>query len=68
VFEPLRESENGRPRATLSLGACARIVTEHGGRILVQADAEGYSAFRVELPVAVKSTPQSQPQRAMAGS
>ncbi|HWZ81114.1 MAG TPA: histidine kinase dimerization/phospho-acceptor domain-containing protein [Terriglobales bacterium] len=70
-FEPLQNAETGALRSTLSLGACSRIVTEHGGRILAQAGSEGYAAFRVELPVAVKSSqPQvaSVPQRAVAGS
>jgi two-component system NtrC family sensor kinase len=71
AFQPLQNSETGALRSTLSLGACSRIVTEHGGRILAQAGSEGYAAFRVELPVAVKSS-QSQvpgvPQRAVAGT
>lgn len=71
-YQPLQDAEKGVQRSTLSLGACSRIVTEHGGRILVQAFEEGFVAFRVELPVAVKSIPQPQlaaiPNRAVAGS
>ncbi len=71
-YQPLQSSESGPQRSTLSLGACSRIVTEHGGRILVQQSPEGFSAFRVELPVSVKSAVHPQlatiPNRAVAGS
>jgi signal transduction histidine kinase len=71
-FHTLQTSGTDSQRSTLSLGACTRIVTEHGGRILVQSASEGFTAFRVELPVAVKSAVQSQltglPHRAVAGS
>ena len=63
---------DGAQRPTLSLGACSRIVTEHGGRILVQQSPNGYVAFRVELPVAVKSSSPAvmtgAPTRAVAGT
>jgi K+-sensing histidine kinase KdpD len=69
----LQESSSAGPqRPTLSLGACSRIISEHGGRILIQQSGDGYVAFRVELPVAVKSTAQpivsGVPTRAVAGS
>jgi sensor histidine kinase regulating citrate/malate metabolism len=71
-YQPLQGSEKGTQTSTLSLGACLRIVTEHGGRILAQRASDGYVAFRVELPVAVRSSTQSQltniPNRAVAGS
>jgi len=71
-YQPLQGSEKGTQTSTLSLGACSRIVTEHGGRILAQRSSDGYVAFRVELPVAVRSSTQSQltniPNRAVAGS
>jgi two-component system NtrC family sensor kinase len=71
-YEPLQGSEGSSQPSTLSLGACSRIVTEHGGRILVQPSQEGFLAFRVELPVSVKSAVQPQlasiPNRAVAGS
>jgi signal transduction histidine kinase len=72
-FQTLQSSGTETQRSTLSLGACSRIVTEHGGRILVQSASEGYTAFRVELPVAVKSTVQPPqmaglPHSAVAGS
>lgn len=71
-YQPLQGSEKGTQPSTLSLGACSRIVTEHGGRILAQRSSDGYVAFRVELPVAVRSSTQSQltnlPNRAVAGS
>ncbi len=71
-YQPLQDSERGAQPSTLSLGACSRIVTEHGGRILAQRSPDGYVAFRVELPVAAKSSSQSQftnvPTRAVAGS
>jgi len=71
-YQSLQGSESGIQPATLSLGACSRIVTEHGGRILAQNGSDGYVAFRVELPVAVKSSVQpvmtNVPTRAVAGS
>jgi len=38
------------------LNACCRIAEEHGGRILTQSVPDGYTAFRLELPIADKST------------
>jgi nitrogen-specific signal transduction histidine kinase len=71
-FQLLQDLGSGVQPSTLSLGACSRIVTEHGGRILAQRSSDGYIAFRVELPVAVKSSTQSDlasvPNRAVAGS
>jgi signal transduction histidine kinase len=71
-YQPLQNSESGPQPSSLSLGACLRIVTEHGGRILAQHSSDGYVAFRVELPVAMKSSNQPQlanvPSRAVAGS
>jgi hypothetical protein len=71
-YQPLQNSEGGQHRPTLSLGACSRIVAEHGGRILIQQGEEGFVAFRVELPVAVKAAVEpsvtSVPTRAVAGS
>jgi signal transduction histidine kinase len=73
AYQPLQQvSDEGVQRSTLSLGACSRIVTEHGGRILIQQSPEGFVAFRVELPVAVRSAVQPAmaniPTRAVAGS
>ncbi len=71
VYEPLFDLESGTKPSTLSLGACWRIVTEHGGRVLAQRSPDGYAAFQVHLPVAVKSANQptaSMPTRAVAGS
>jgi signal transduction histidine kinase len=72
-YQPLQSGlGSGAQRPTLSLGACSRIVAEHGGRILVQRSPHGYIAFRVELPVAVKaSSPPvitGVPTRVVAGS
>jgi len=71
-YLPLQDSLKGAQSSTLSLGACSRIVTEHGGRILAQPSSNGYIAFRVELPVAVKSATKSElsnvPNRAVAGT
>ena len=71
-YQPLEALERGETRPTLSLGACSRIVAEHGGHILVLQASEGYKAFRVELPIAVKPVGQphvaNAPQRAVAGS
>src|SRR6266849_3573833 len=71
-YQPLQDSGTGAQTSTLSLGACSRIVTEHGGRILALRSSDGYVAFRIELPVAVKSSTHSElnnvPNRAVAGS
>jgi two-component system NtrC family sensor kinase len=71
-YQPLPGPTDGQQRPTLSLGACSRIVSEHGGRILIQQSDEGFVAFRVELPVAVKAAVDTKlatvPQRAVAGS
>ncbi|HYK50363.1 MAG TPA: histidine kinase dimerization/phospho-acceptor domain-containing protein [Terriglobales bacterium] len=70
-YEPLLDSGKTSQNSTLSLGACARIVTEHGGRILAQRSDEEYVAFRLELPVAMKSSAQSElavSNRAVASS
>ncbi|MBI3644660.1 MAG: hypothetical protein HY233_01650 [Acidobacteriales bacterium] len=71
-YQPLHDSESGARPSTLSLGACCRIVQEHGGRLLAQRSPDGYVAFRMKLPVAAKSSSQSvfssAPTRAVAGS
>jgi two-component system NtrC family sensor kinase len=71
-YQSLQDSEKGTQPSTLSLGACSRIVSEHGGRILARRSTDGYVGFRVELPVAMKSSAQSElaaiPNRAVAGS
>lgn len=71
-YQPLQDSATGAQPSTLSLGACSRIVTEHGGRILAHRAPNGYRAFRIELPVAVKSASEpvmtNVPTRAVAGS
>ena len=69
-FEPLQQNHTGM-KPSLSLGACQRIVREHGGRILVRNGVDGYSAFRVELPVAGKAAQAAVPvlpTRAVASS
>lgn len=72
AYQSLPDAGSGGQPSTLSLGACSRIITEHGGRILAQPSPDGYIAFRVELPVAVKSSSQpvkiNIPHRAVAGS
>ena len=72
TYQPLYHADSGSQPSTLSLGACSRIVTEHGGRILAQRISDDYIAFRVELPVAVKSSLEAgftgTPTRAAAGS
>jgi signal transduction histidine kinase len=65
-YQPLPDPASGAQPSTLSLGACSRIVKEHGGRILVQPSDEGYTAFRLELPIAVKSESQSDSSSAPA--
>jgi signal transduction histidine kinase len=54
--------------ATLSLGACCRIVEEHGGSLL-QPESAGNAAYRMELQVAANSANRSGfaiPNRAAA--
>lgn len=59
--ELLATSEGGTKPSTLSLNACCRIAEEHGGHILAQPSGGGYSAFRLELPVATKTSSDSSP-------
>jgi nitrogen-specific signal transduction histidine kinase len=59
---PLSSQGVNKP-STLSLSACCRIVEEHGGRLL-QAAAP-MAAFRMELPIALKSA-AGQSNRAAA--
>jgi two-component system NtrC family sensor kinase len=51
-------SEGANKPATLSLGACCRIVEEHGGRLL-QASTPGNPAFRMELRLAANEVSRS---------
>lgn len=71
-YQPLQSAESSVIPSTLSLGACSRIVAEHGGRILVQPASDAFAAFRVELPALAKPSIQPQlanaPHRAVAGS
>lgn len=70
-FQPLQQLGAGKPPTSLSLGACSRIVLEHGGRILVSGHDGELSAFRVEIPV-VRNAAQIRPavttSRAVASS
>ncbi|MBZ5546477.1 MAG: hypothetical protein LAO22_00750 [Acidobacteriia bacterium] len=61
AYQLLGASEGGNKPSTLSLNACCRIVEEHGGHILSRPSREGYSAFRLELPVASKTSSGSSP-------
>ncbi len=54
---PLTSVGANKP-STLSLGACSRIVEEHGGRLLQPVSA-GRTAFRMELQVAANSANRS---------
>ncbi len=60
---PLTSEGINKP-STLSLSACSRIVEEHGGR-LWRPITDSVKAFRMELPVAAKSSP-AQLSRAAA--
>ena len=67
-FATLLHSESANKPSTLSLGACCRIVEEHGGRLL-QPSTPDYPAFRMELRVATDSARRSSfvvPGRAAA--
>jgi len=73
-YQLLRAAEGANRPSTLSLNACCRIVEEHSGRILSQPGHGGYTAFRLELPVATKTFNDSlsssgvNPTRAAAGT
>lgn len=64
--DTLLSSEGANKPSTLSLSACCRIIEEHGGRLSRPSTGE-IPAFRLELPVAVKSA-SAQPSRAAAHS
>jgi signal transduction histidine kinase len=55
-YQQLRTAAGENKLSSLSLNACCRIAEEHGGRILSQPSPSGYSAFRLELPVATLSS------------
>jgi hypothetical protein len=73
-YQLLGISQGGNKPATLSLNACCRMVEEHGGRIHSQVARGRCSAFRLELPVATKTSNGSSfsnpadPTRAAAGT
>jgi C4-dicarboxylate-specific signal transduction histidine kinase len=62
----LLTSEGTNKPSTLSLSACSRIIEEHGGRLLRPGRSDIH-AFRVELPIASRST-SSQPRAATQGA
>jgi len=57
-FSSPLSSEGANKPSTLSLGACCRIVEEHGGR-LWQPEDPGDPAFRMELRMAASSSGRS---------
>jgi signal transduction histidine kinase len=71
-YQLFRSSLGGNKPSSLSLTACCRMVEEHDGRLLCQPGAGGYRAFRLELPVATKTSSASSapltPIRTAAGS
>jgi signal transduction histidine kinase len=71
-YQLLRTSQGGNKPSSLSLNACCRMVEEHGGHIHSQVVRGRYTAFRLELPVATKtssgSSPSINPTRAAAGT
>jgi nitrogen-specific signal transduction histidine kinase len=69
-FAPPLSSEGANKPSTLSLGACCRIVEEHGGQLLQSATPHN-PAFRMELRVATNAAGRSSfasPNRAAARS
>jgi signal transduction histidine kinase len=73
AYQLLSTAKGGNRPLSLSLNACCRIVEQHcGGRILSQPSGSGYAAFRLELPVATKtssgSSPAITPTHAAAGT
>jgi signal transduction histidine kinase len=71
-YQPLRTSNSENKPSSLSLNACCRMAEEHGGHIHSQVARGRYTAFRLELPVATKtssgSSPSVNPIRTAAGS
>ena len=71
-YQLLRTSQGGNKPSSLSLNACCRMVEEHGGHIHSQVARGRYTAFRLELPVATKtssgSSPSVKPTRAAAST
>jgi signal transduction histidine kinase len=71
-YQLLRTSQDGNKPSSLALNACCQIVEEHGGHIHSQVARGRYTAFRLELPVATKtssgSSPSLNPTRAAAGT
>jgi signal transduction histidine kinase len=71
-YQLLRTSQAGNRPSTLSLNACCRMVEAHGGHIHSQVAGGRYTAFRLELPLAAKtssgSSPSVNPTRAAAGT
>ena len=74
-FQLLGTAKGGSKTLSLSLNACCRIVEQQcGGHILSQPSGSGYAAFRLELPVATKTSSGSSPAnpvnpiRAVAGT
>ena len=65
-FDMLLSLNGDNKPSTLSLGACCRIVEEHGGRLLRPSNLT-IPAFRVELSI-VSNSIASQPKRAAARS
>lgn len=68
-FQSVLHSEGENKPSTLSLGACCRIIEEHGGRLL-EPSGHDRPAFRMELQVAANSgtRPAFLPNRAAARS
>jgi signal transduction histidine kinase len=69
-FAPPLSSDGANKPSTLSLGACCRIVEEHGGQLLQSATPHS-PAFRMELRVATNAAGRSSfalPNRAAARS
>lgn len=69
-FSSALTSEGANKPSTLSLGACCRIVDEHGGRLLQPSSAD-LRAFRMELRVAANAATRpafSVPSRVAARS
>jgi hypothetical protein len=73
-YQMLRTSAGENKISSLSLNACCRIAEDHCGRILSQPAPDGYSAFRLELPIATPASRASSPSepvnppRAAAGT
>ena len=70
VFDPFYTTKPVGQGTGLGLSACYGIIQEHSGKIMCQNRPEGGATFRIELPAAPKTAPNSSspgPQKSSSG-